>query len=288
VESFRSRKEQELGKRLTGKGFHAHGKRGGQGGEIGPSVEKVGDFGGGSKAFGDGVEFVPRGTILTLGWNSKLFHVEHEGIFPLSQFFRQSPAFLRIRSILRRDPTHHCAAKEMAVQSDSIPTGPVGGGPDRIPAARSPTTAIDSEERNDMETPNAFLGKAGQPTAEEVSAALGAAAEAWKQLVGWLAEHGVTDEEWKSTSPKYGWSLRLKLKKRTIAYLAPCPGCFRVAFVLGDRAVAAAFKSNLPKAVQKAIHEAPRYAEGTGLRLIVKAPKDLAAIHKLAAVKLEN
>jgi hypothetical protein len=140
-----------------------------------------------------------------------------------------------------------------------------------------------------METPNAFVGKAAQPTPKEVSAALGPSAEAWLELVEWLAaEQGVTGQEWKSSSPKYGWSLRLKLKKRTIIYLGPCDGCFRVAFVLGGRAVQAARQGDLPKPVLKAIDEAPRYAEGTGARLIVKGAKDLPAIRKLALIKLAN
>jgi hypothetical protein len=140
-----------------------------------------------------------------------------------------------------------------------------------------------------MDTSNAFTGITVQPTAEEVSAALGPSAPAWKQFIDWLAEEqGVADQEWKSTSPKYGWSLRLKLKKRTIVYLGPCHRCFRVGFVLGDKAVAAARQGGLSKAVLKLLDEAPRYAEGTGLRLIVKGTKDLAAIRKLAAIKLAN
>jgi len=107
-------------------------------------------------------------------------------------------------------------------------------------------------------------------------------------LLDWLAEQDVTGQEWQSVSPKYGWGLRLKLKKRTIVYLGPCDGCFRVAFVLGDGAVAAARQSGLPKTALKLLDEAPHYAEGTGLRLIVKAQKDLAAIRKLALIKLAN
>ncbi|MGA3372515.1 MAG: DUF3788 domain-containing protein [Terracidiphilus sp.] len=139
-----------------------------------------------------------------------------------------------------------------------------------------------------METPNAFIGKTTLPTPEEVLAALGSTAEEWRQLVDWLAEQGVADQEWKSSSAKYGWSLRLKRKKRTILYLGPCDGCFRVAFVLGDKAVAAARQSGLPKAVLQLLNEAPRYPEGTGLRLLVKGPKDLAANRKLALIKLAN
>jgi len=139
-----------------------------------------------------------------------------------------------------------------------------------------------------MENPNAFIGKTTQPTAEEIAAALGSSAEIWKQLVEWLAEQGIANPEWNSYSPKAGWSVRFKFKKRNIVYLAPCKGCFRVAFIFGDKAVAAARQSNLSKSTLKLLDEAPRYPEGTGLRLTVKSSKDLSAIRKLALIKLAN
>lgn len=139
-----------------------------------------------------------------------------------------------------------------------------------------------------MDTPNAFIGKTAQPATKEVTTTLGSTAVLWSRLVDWFAEQGVTDQEWNSYSPKAGWALRLKVKKRNIVYLAPCAGCFRVAFVLGDRAVAAARQSDLPKSALNPLDEAPRYAEGTGFRLMVKAPKDLAAIRKLVLIKLAS
>jgi hypothetical protein len=88
-------------------------------------------------------------------------------------------------------------------------------------------------------------------------------------LLDWPAhEQGVALEE--CTSPKYGWSLSRKLKKRTIVHLSRCDGCFRVAFILGDCAVQAARQSDLPKPVLKVVHDAPRCAAGTGVRLEVK------------------
>ena len=139
-----------------------------------------------------------------------------------------------------------------------------------------------------MEVPNAFVGKETAPTAEEVAAALGANADVWNELVDWLAEEKIAEPEWKSSGKKYGWSVRLKHKKRNIIYLGPCAGCFRVAFVLGDRAVAAARQVDLSKSTLKLLDEAPHYPEGTGLRLMVKAAKDLAAIKKLALTNLAN
>jgi hypothetical protein len=139
-----------------------------------------------------------------------------------------------------------------------------------------------------MDTPNAFIGRTTQPTVKEVTTALGSAAALWIELVDWFAEQGAAVQEWNSYSPKAGWALRLKVKKRNIVYLAPCAGCFRVAFILGDKAVAAAREGRLSKALLKLFDEAPRYPEGTGLRLIVNGPKDLAAIRRLALIKLAN
>jgi Protein of unknown function (DUF3788) len=147
---------------------------------------------------------------------------------------------------------------------------------------------IPGNSRSKMDNPNAFIGKAEMPTAEEVAAALGKTAELWEQLVDWLAENGAAVQEWNSYSAKSGWALRLKVKKRNIIYLAPCSGCFRIALIFGDKAVVAARQSNLSKSILKLIDEAPRYPEGTGLRLTVKAAKDLAAIRKLALIKLAN
>jgi len=140
-----------------------------------------------------------------------------------------------------------------------------------------------------VDNSNAFIGRVDQPTAQDLAAALGEAAGLWEQLVNWLVvEKGAAKQEWKSSSPKYGWALRLKLKKRAILYLGPCTGCFRVAFALGDRAVAAARQSDLPKAVVKEINDGPKYAEGTGVRLLVKRQRDLAAIRKLSEIKLAH
>ena len=140
-----------------------------------------------------------------------------------------------------------------------------------------------------MENFNAFINHAARPTPEELATALGPTATIWNKLVGCLAdEYGLNVQEWNSYSLKAGWSMRLKLKKRNILYMSPCKDYFRVAFILGDKAVKAARQIKLPKSVAEAIEDAPRYPEGTGVRLIVKRMSDLPAIQKLAAIKLAN
>ena len=140
-----------------------------------------------------------------------------------------------------------------------------------------------------MDIPNAFIGRVVKPTATELTAALGKAAPTWRELTKRLsAELGLTDQEWSSYSPKYGWSVKLKLKKRTILYLSPCAGCFRVAFILGDRAVKAAREAKPSSTLLMAMDEATRYPEGTGVRFLVKTPRQIPTILKLAQIKLAN
>jgi hypothetical protein len=139
-----------------------------------------------------------------------------------------------------------------------------------------------------MNVQNAFIGHAGVPTAAEVDTALGSAAPLWHELVAWAHSHGAEGEEWKSGSVKHGWSLRLQHKKRNIIYLVPAEGCMGIAFILSDRALAAAKQAHLPKHVLEELEHAPRYPEGNGLRLTVRRHGDLAAIEKLAAIKLAN
>jgi hypothetical protein len=137
--------------------------------------------------------------------------------------------------------------------------------------------------------PNAFVGKTRKPTEAELSEALGRAKGAWGALVATLAEqHGVTEREWRSYSPKAGWSLRLARRRRTIVWLSPCPGAMQVAFILGDGALAAARQANLPKRLRKALEESVRYPEGTGVRIEVRSTRDVPGLAKLALIKLAH
>jgi hypothetical protein len=136
---------------------------------------------------------------------------------------------------------------------------------------------------------NAFIDKVAKPTEEELAAALGPAKAVWNRFIAGLAEeNGVDVQEWSSYSRKAGWLLRLKRKKRTIVWLAPCQGCFRVAFILGDKAMRAARECRLPRRLVKILEEAPKYPEGTGVRFAVKGNKDIAVLKKLAEIKLAN
>ena len=117
--------------------------------------------------------------------------------------------------------------------------------------------------------------------------ALGAAYSMWADIVGVVEElASPLDIEWKPSELAFGHVCLLRHKKRTLLYLLPEKTRITVAIVLGERAYGLAMASTLSVAVKKSLSEARPYAEGRGIRVPVKASRDLAAIRKLVAIKL--
>lgn len=135
---------------------------------------------------------------------------------------------------------------------------------------------------------NAFIGKPTAPNDSDLTTTLGAAKAAWDQLLTDLEAAGVTGREWKSYSAKSGWALRAMKGKRTIVWMSAFDGAFQAAFILSDKAVAAAREAGFSSKVIALLDQAPRYPEGTGLRLHIKTPRDLPGVRKLIAIKLAH
>ncbi len=136
---------------------------------------------------------------------------------------------------------------------------------------------------------NAFIGKLTQPTPKELAMKLGDSKELWNQVVSEItAECSITEKEWNCYSPKTGWSLRLKQKKRNIIHLAPGNGCFQMALILGDKAMRVAKTTEFSKKYARIIAEAPHYPEGSAIRFEVSSAGDVAAVKQLAKIKVEN
>jgi len=135
--------------------------------------------------------------------------------------------------------------------------------------------------------PNAFIGKPEKPTDAELADVLGPAKRLWDQLLADLAdEFNLATGEWGCSSRKTGWSLRLKRQDRNIVYLSPSQGCFTASYALGAAAVQAVLRSGLSQPVIRLIQSAKRYAEGTAVRIEVRARRDIAVVRKLTAAKL--
>ena len=134
-----------------------------------------------------------------------------------------------------------------------------------------------------------FDDKSKKPTAKQLEQTLGRTYPHWNSLLLLIkADYTTIAENWNFFGEKWGWSLQLKQKKRTILYMTPCRKHFLVGFVLGEKAVKAAHDTTLAKSVIAIIDEAPKYAEGRAVRLEIRNKNDLDGAIKLAAVKIAN
>ena len=134
-----------------------------------------------------------------------------------------------------------------------------------------------------------FGDKATKPTGQMLAKALGKSNRLWQEIKKQLtAEYGELTEEWKFYGQKSGWILKTLRKKRNLFFFIPLEGSFRVSFVFGDRAVAAAEQSGLPQGLITTLKNARKYAEGRGLQIDVKQPADVKNIMKLVKIKVDN
>ena len=128
--------------------------------------------------------------------------------------------------------------------------------------------------------------KARHPTEDQLRAVLGRSYGSWIKLLALIAERiNPATEVWKFST---GWSLRVLHKDRVIVYLIPQQNQFLASFALGEKAVAAARAARLSAAVLRIIDDAPRYAEGRGVRIPVRGSRQLTTLARLAQIKRES
>ena len=136
---------------------------------------------------------------------------------------------------------------------------------------------------------SAFDNKTRPPRADELAAVLGKKYSLWTDLQSRIATRfAPLSVDWGYTSTKSGWGLRLKQAKRTVLYMTPCQGYFLASFALGEKAVKAAHESELPAEILEVIDNAPRYAEGRGVRFEVRNAKDVRNVEQVASIKMAN
>jgi hypothetical protein len=128
-----------------------------------------------------------------------------------------------------------------------------------------------------------------KPTADSLRAVLGLGRQHWDRLLADLhAVHDPLTEEWHFSGAAYGWSMRVRTKKRTLVYLIPREEFFLAGIVLGAKATESTRQSGLPERIMRVIDDAPVYAEGRGFRLEVRNPEDVCAVETLVSIKVRH
>jgi hypothetical protein len=134
-----------------------------------------------------------------------------------------------------------------------------------------------------------FPNKEEKPNNENLKSALGKTFELWLKLRDIVFEkYPDATEEWNFPGKKYGWSFRIKDKKRAIIYLLPREDYFKVAFVFGQKATDLIMGSNIDISIREELKNAKKYAEGRGIRIEVRNNNIIPDIENMIDIKLAN
>jgi hypothetical protein len=136
---------------------------------------------------------------------------------------------------------------------------------------------------------SAFADKSVKPGEEDLKRVMGRIFKHWTAVIEKAeADYPPLGQSWGFAGTAWGWSLRLRQKKRTIMYLTPCKGYFIAGFALGEKAVRAAKEAGFDESTLSLIDSARKYAEGRAVRIEVRRKRDRDQVIKIAAIKMEN
>jgi Protein of unknown function (DUF3788) len=125
------------------------------------------------------------------------------------------------------------------------------------------------------------------PSVAELAAMLGSAEGVWTGIVDAIkAQFASLDLQWKPSKSDFGRICLVQHKKRTLVYLTPEKEAVLVAIVLGERAYGLAMASSIPAKIKTLFSEARPYAEGRGIRFLVKSTRDIPVVAKLVEIKV--
>jgi hypothetical protein len=132
-----------------------------------------------------------------------------------------------------------------------------------------------------------FTDKAQKPDIADLMQPLAETYPLWIKIREFVLEKYPTGlEEWNFPGAKYGWSFRIKDKKRAIVYFLPRDGFFKVAFVFGSKAMNKILASDISEIIKTDLQNARVYAEGRGIQIEVIDDSNLTDIKKLIEIKL--
>jgi len=132
-----------------------------------------------------------------------------------------------------------------------------------------------------------FTDKKRIPNDNDLVDALGNTYPLWQTIMDYIhSKYPKALDEWNYPGAKYGWSYRIKDRKRAILYFLPREKYFKVAFVFGEKAVETIRAGRISKKIKKDLDAANVYAEGRGIRIDVNDGSVVDDITKLIDIKL--
>lgn len=127
------------------------------------------------------------------------------------------------------------------------------------------------------------------PTDQELNHVLKESYQLWSNIVNYVFKNYIKpNDSWKFYSKKAGWSYLLKSDKRTLLYLIPNDGYFKIVFVFGDKAYEKIKLSSLPKDIITQVEMATKHMEGRSVKFVVQDNSCIENIKLLIEIKNNN
>ena len=141
-----------------------------------------------------------------------------------------------------------------------------------------------------MIKPSIFMEKSVQPRLSDVEQTLPDSFPYWQEFINYItSNYPDVKEEWTHSGKNYGWSFRLRNKKRVVMYFSPIEDGLRVAFALGQAATDAVLVHPLiPVEIKKELLETKVYREGRGLRIKINQQDLIPVVKEIIKIKMDN
>ena len=134
-----------------------------------------------------------------------------------------------------------------------------------------------------------FTDKKIMPDVNDLPGALGNMYEMWQQLTGYVhLKYPAAMDLWNYSGDKYGWSFRIKDKKRAIVYLSPRDRFFKVTMVFGQKATDAILSSQVADTLKSELASSQVYPEGRVIRMDVMNESLLNDLKTLIDIKIAH
>lgn len=134
-----------------------------------------------------------------------------------------------------------------------------------------------------------FMDKNLKPTVEDLKNGLGNTYPIWNAIEDFTrSNYADATGDWNFSGDKFGWSYRIKDKKRVLVYLLPRDQFFKTAFVFGEKALDQIYESDISDKIKAELRNAKKYAEGKGIRIDVKDLSTLTDLQKIVIIKIAN
>ena len=134
-----------------------------------------------------------------------------------------------------------------------------------------------------------FMVKELIPTDSDLTGALAGTYDLWRSIKEYVhLKYPAAMDEWNYPGIKYGWSFRIKDKKRAIVYLSPRDGYFKAAMVFGQKATDKIMESGISASIKEELAGARVYAEGRAIRMEIRDGHVIPDIMELIDIKIAN